>query len=140
MAASDRFEWQLVVHGPLVTRSWSAPQGDVALRQELGSLLMSMAPWRGGGLALETTALVGAYHLSVQGEVEPPLQGRSDEVWSLAIAPGFALLVELSSTTALRVGASAAFLLPRPTVRLGDTDERLGQPMLLGSAGLRVGL
>ena len=140
VAPVQSLELQLAFAGPLLTPDWTAPQGRVGVRQELGLAALNWTAWQSHVISLEATAGVGGYHLAVRGEPEPPLLSRSDEVWSLVLAPGAALSVRISTTTGLRFGAAAAFRIPEPKVKIGETQEGLGQPALLVAAGLRVGL
>jgi hypothetical protein len=140
VAPAHSLELLLAFAGPLLTPDWTASEGRVGVRQELASMALNWAPWQSDLVALEATAGVGGYHLAVRGEPEPPLLSRSDDVWSLVLAPGAALSVRISTTAAVRFAAAATFLIPEPKVRIGDTQERLGQPALLAAAGLRVGL
>jgi hypothetical protein len=139
-APARSLELLLGFAGPLLTPDWTAPEGRVAVRQELAFAALNWAPWQSDILALEATANVGGYHLAVSGQPEPPLLARSDDVWSLTLAPGAALSAHMSTTAAIRFAAAAVFRIPEPKVKMGDTQERLGQPALLATAALRVGL
>jgi len=135
-----RSELVLALHGPLLTPNWEAPEGRVSMRQELATLTMSWAAYASRALDFEVTAAFGGYHLSVTGQPDPPLVSRSDQVWALTFSPGVALAVRLSPSAEFRFSAAPTFLLPRPEVRIGETREPLGQPALLATAGLRVGM
>jgi hypothetical protein len=135
-----RSELVLALHGPMLTPNWEAPEGRVSMRQELVTLTMSWAAYASRELDLEMLAAFGGYHLSVTGEPEPPLLSRSDQVWALTFSPGMALSVRVSPSAVFRFSAAPTFLLPRPEVRIGDSKAILGQPALLATAGLRVGM
>jgi hypothetical protein len=125
--------------GPLTGTSISTQQGKAEVRQELGWVEGGYSPWRNQLLGIEATLAVGVHHLSASGSVTPPWIGRSDQLWSAALAPGIGARLRLSDSASLGLAARPVFLTPRPFVQFAEDRRPLGMPVLLATLGLQVG-
>jgi hypothetical protein len=77
--------------GPFLGAEWSANGGTTTAHEELLLLMGRHDAFRFGRFGVGPEALVGAFRLTARGEVDPPLRGSSDEVWSFAAAGGIGM-------------------------------------------------
>lgn len=128
--------------GPAFGPSPSAVMGEAVVRQELILAELSWSPdLDAAGFAPATRLGVGAHHLAAQGEVAPPLQGRSVDAWSLALTTGVGFGYRLHRSVALTLDADVIWTVPRPVVQVaGERLGTTGRPALTGTFGVVVRL
>lgn len=135
---TERIGVGLSLVGPLLGARFRASTGRASLRQELGQLQLSLPISSPGRFEFGPVIGAGIYHLQAQGEVEPPLNGRTSTVWSFAASGGLEARCKLTRALALGGSVQGVLLTPRPVVAVDTEREELGQPLLLASAGLGV--
>ena len=144
LAFSDRllddFWIGALATGPAVGASFETSNGRASLDQALAVGRVLFVAYRSPRLELRPLLAVGVYHFDAQGNVEPPLIGRSASVTSFAAGLGFELDFHL--TTALTLGGevSGYFTTPRPAIAILDEQYEFHVPLVTASLGLGVEL
>lgn len=135
---SERLGIGVDLVGPLVGARFRASTGSASLRQELAQVRATFDVLTPGRFELGPVIGAGVYHLQAQGQVEPPLDGRTSAVWSFAGSAGLEARVKLTEALALGGSVQGLLLTPRPVVAVDTEMEELGQPLLLAALGLGV--
>lgn len=130
----------LVGAGPLVGARYTSELGSATLRQELAWLESRVRFFHSGRVTLGTSLGAGAYFLQADGQALPPLESRSDRVWTGFGALGLHAEFSLFTRVAAGIGLRAIGLWPRVGVAVDRTSAVLSPVVGEASATLAVGL
>jgi hypothetical protein len=131
---------RLTLAGPAFGPNPRGPYGSASVRQEMATLELVYVPcvdWLGFEPVLSAGA--GVYHLHARGDLTPPFEGQSDDVWSVAIRAGAGLGYRVHPDVMALLDAELVLALPRAVVTMaGEPIASAGLPSLSSSLGVVV--